>query len=84
MILVCMKDRQLFGVTTVSTDLVNNDRLRGNFWTKHAISNQRVGSKIQRLIPSFNYPDGINGIGKKREAINPEPPNPDRPDVQFL
>ena len=29
-------------------------------------------SKVQRLVPSFNYPHGINGIGKKREAINPE------------
>ncbi len=28
-------------------------------------------SKVQRLILSFNYPYGINGIGKKREAINP-------------
>jgi hypothetical protein len=29
-------------------------------------------SKVQRLMPSFNYPYGINGIGKKRAAINPE------------
>jgi len=29
-------------------------------------------SKVQRLISSFNYSYGINGIGKKREAINPE------------
>jgi len=29
-------------------------------------------SKVQRLIPSFNYPYGINGIRKKREVINPE------------
>ncbi len=29
-------------------------------------------SKVQRLIPSFNYPYGINGIEKKRETINAE------------
>ncbi len=32
----------------------------------------KLGSKVQRLISSFNYSYGINGIGKKREAINPE------------
>jgi hypothetical protein len=28
--------------------------------------------KGSEVDPSFNYPYGINGIGKKREAINPE------------
>ncbi len=31
-----------------------------------------LGSKVQSLIPSFHYPYGIDGIVKKREAINPE------------
>jgi hypothetical protein len=41
-------------------------------FAKHPISNQRVGFKGSEDDPSFNYPYGINGIGKKHEAINPE------------
>jgi len=33
-----------------------------------AARRRRPGSEVD---PSFNYPYGINGIGKKREAINP-------------
>jgi len=35
---------------------------------------KELGSKVQgsKVDPSFNYPYGINGIGKKREANNPE------------
>jgi len=33
---------------------------------------KELGSKVQRLAPSFNYPYRINGIGKKRKAINLE------------
>jgi len=78
-----------FLIDSLNTDLVNNDKLRGKFWTKRAISNQSVGFKGSTLKgsnvdPSFNYPYGINDIMKKREAINPEPPNPDRLDIQFL
>jgi len=33
-----------------------------------------LGSKVQcsKVQPLFNYPYENNGIGKKREAINPE------------
>ncbi len=69
--------RVLYPVYFVNAELVNNDRLPGKFWTKRSISNQRVGFKGSmfkgsEVDPSFNYPYGINGIGKKREAINPE------------
>jgi hypothetical protein len=33
---------------------------------------KELGSKVQRLMSSFSYPYGINGIGEKRAAINPE------------
>ncbi len=64
-----------YALFTVSSDLVNNDRLRGKFCTERSISNQRVGFKGSmfkgsEVDPSFNYPYGINGLGKKREAIN--------------
>jgi len=42
------------------------------------------GSEVQRLTDSGCLPSEISGIEENREAINPEPLNPDRPNVQFL
>ena len=39
------------------------------------------GSEVDFPVTLAN---GINGKGKKREAINPEPYDPDRPNVQFI
>jgi len=48
-----------------------------NFGQNAPYSNRRVGFKGSmfkgsEVDPSFNYLYGINGIEKKREAINPE------------
>ena len=48
-----------------------------NFGQNASFLIKELGSKVQcskvhRLAPSFNYPYRINGIGKKREALNLE------------